>query len=222
MKRAALAALILVGLVTACKMNLTTDVYSTDLWDAVAGTEGLSTPATMAFQVPSTDKCDEYTSDIAEIMTGIVGDFSPKGCKKDGMESYLLADTQIPIVASPEAWENANSLFGVLVAPQDDDIRATMSMNVNKYRTLTERMEDKFHRSVSLSDSAIIIVLNNDFRNTIEFSIGGVFVNRAPVLGTSTFELHRRQKAEIKFSNVAVAYMAEHGVLGDIVLRKQS
>ena len=68
----------------------------------------------MAFQVSSVDKCDEYTSDISGIMSGIVSDFVPKGCEKDGMESFLLADTQIPIVASIVAWENADALFGVL------------------------------------------------------------------------------------------------------------
>ena len=222
MKPIALAAILLVGFAVGCKMNLTADVYSTDLWDAANGTEGLTAPATMAFQVPSTDGCDEHAAEIARLMSGVLDDFSPKGCEQAGMESFLLADTQLPLVSSLPAWEIADSLFGILVTSEDEVVRVTMTMNVDKYDTLTDRMEDEFLQSVDLAASAVVIVLNNDDRNTIEFSAGGVFINGEPVLTISAYELQRRHKAEIRFSNVATAYMAKHGVLGEILLWKRS
>ena len=220
MNRIALAVTLVVCLVAACKMNLTTDVYSTDIWDAAVGTEGLTSPATMAFEVPGIDDCDEHTAEISEIMSGIVKEFHPRGCERDGMESFLLADTQVPILDSFPAWNSSDALFGIVVTELDDAISADMFMNLDKYRILTERMDDKFHQSIDLATSAVIIILNNDSRGSIEFSVNGVFVNGEPVLTPSTFQLERRRKAEVKFSNVATAYLAKHGSLGGIVLRK--
>ena len=220
MNRIALAVTLVVCLVAACKMNLTTDVYSTDIWDAAVGTEGLTSPATMAFEVPGIDDCDEHTAEISEIMSGVVKEFRPRGCERDGMESFLLADTQVPILDSFPAWNSSDTLFGIVVTELDDAISADMFMNLDKYRILTERMDDKFHQSIDLATSAVIIILNNDSRGSIEFSVNGVFVNGEPVLTPSTFQLERRRKAEVKFSNVATAYLAKHGSLGGIVLRK--
>ena len=222
MKRTALTAIILVSLVAACKMNLTTDVYSTDLWDAADGSAELTAPATMAFEVPGIDDCDEHSAEISKIMLDVVNEFYPRGCERDGMESFLLADTQVAILPSFSEWSNSTALFGIVVTARDAAISADMFMNVDKYEILTERMDDKFHQSVDLATSAVIIVLNNDSRGSIEFSVDGVFVNGEPVLTTSTFQLERRHKAEIKFSNVATSYLAKHGSLGGIILREQS
>ena len=221
MIRIALIATLVVCLTAACKMNLTTDVYSTDLWDTAVGSEGLTAPATMAFEVPGTDDCDEHTAEISEIMSGVVNEFNPRGCERDGMESFLLADTQVPILDSFSAWDSSDALFGIVVTEIEDAISADMFMNLDKYGLLTERMNDKFHQSVDLATSAVIIVLNNDSRGSIEFSVNGVFVNGEPVLTQSTFQLERRHKAEIKFSNVATAYLAKHGSLGGVVLRQK-
>ena len=92
-----ITALLALAAVAGCKLNLTADVYSTDLRAVMAGTAGITSPATMAFQVPDVEKCDEHTASIREIMVGVLEDFTPKGCKSESMDSFLLADTQMPI-----------------------------------------------------------------------------------------------------------------------------
>ena len=92
LKSIAAAAVLIVA--ADCKTNLTADIYSSDLRDTVAGTTGLTAPATMAFQVPGTDDCPEHTAEISEVMTGIMP-FAPRGCESADMESYLLADIQV-------------------------------------------------------------------------------------------------------------------------------
>ena len=224
MKRAALAAIsliVVIGLAAACKMNLTTDVHWSNLRGAAVGTVGLTAPGTMAFEVPGTDECDEHASKISAIMSGVVEEFYPRGCKRHGLNSFLLADTEIPILGSTRAWMHSDALFGIVAVAKDDAIEATMYMNLDKYRILTARMEDQFNRSVDLAASAITIVLNNDSREAIEFEVDGVFVDGEPVLVASSYELQRRHRAEIRFSNVATAYLARHGTLGGILLRKR-
>ena len=77
----------------------------------------------MAFQVPGTDDCDEHAAKISEVMEGVVNDFSPKGCESVEMNSFLLADTQLPILASEEAWNKSDSLFGLLALKKDEGCR---------------------------------------------------------------------------------------------------
>ena len=220
LKRAlAIAAIfVAIGVTAGCQINLTADIYTTDLRDAVAGTEGLTAPATMAFQIPSTDDCDEHTVEISKIMEGVVSDFSPKGCESVEMNSFLLSDTQIPILDSKEAWSQSDSLFGLIASKNDDQIAVIVVMNLDKYGTLTARMKDKFHQTINLRSSKISLVLNNDERGDISFGASDVFVNSEPVHARERYSLQRRQRAEIRLSNVASAYLAKHGSATGFVL----
>ena len=118
---------------------------------------------------PGTDDCDEHAAKISEIMEGVVSDFSPKGCESVEMNSFLLSDTQMPIVASEEAWEESDSLFGLVALKKDDHIAVVVAMNLDKYGTLSARMKDKFHQTIDLGSSKISLVLNNDDRGDISF-----------------------------------------------------
>lgn len=214
------AAALAIVAVSGCKMNLTADLYSSDLFDAVVGTDDLTTSATMAFEVPGTDECEKHTAEISELMAGVVDDFSPKGCERVEMESFLLANTQIPLLAE-SAWSGSDALFGIVLVEEGDAIGAALVMNRQKYGILTSRMKDKFHQTVNLAESKVTIVLNNDLRSSILFTAEGVFVDGEPALRKTDYELQRRHNAQIVFSNVATAHMAKHGIVGGIVLRQQ-
>lgn len=221
-RRASLAASLLATfLLTGCKMHLTADLFSSDLRDVASGTADLTTPARMAFEIPGTDDCDEHSAAIAEIMAGVVDDFSPKGCESIKMESFLLADTQIPLLADESGWIESDALFGIVLVEEGDAIGAALVMNQEKYGILTNRMKDKFHQTVNLAESKVTIVLNNDLRDSISFTVEGAFVNGEPALRKTDYELRRRHNAEIVLSNVATAHMAKHGIAGGIVLRTQ-
>ena len=202
-----------------CKMNLTADLYSSDIRDAASGTTGLSAPATLAFQVPGADDCAKHTAEISEIMAGVVADFAPRGCSSVEMESYLLADIQIPLT-SQEAWGQAAALFGLVVNQRDNgDIEAMIGLNLGKYEILTSRMQDKFHQKVDLDKSNVVLILNNDERDKARLSVREKFVNAVPEHGDTDHELARRQKMEIRLSNVATAYLAREGLAGGFLLR---
>lgn len=101
----------------------------------------------------------------------------------------------------------------------ENDVEATVVMDLEKYEILEKRMKEKFHQSVDISGSRLTLVLNNDERKPAKFSVKGVFLNNEPVLETTTYELSRRHKAGIKFSNVATAHMAQRGVAGGFILK---
>ena len=217
-----IAAILVLATVAGCKLNLTADVYSTDLREAMAGTAGITSAATMAFQVPSVDKCDEHTASIREIMAGVLKEFTPKGCKSESMDSYLLADTQLPLFNSEEAWQKADSLFGLLLVKGADPahIGVAIVLNTGKYRILTNRMKEKFSQTINLATSKVTLVLNNDERNSVIFVARDAFVNAEPVHGKREYKLERRHKANIRLSNVATAYLAKKGAAGGFTLKK--
>ena len=134
------------------------------------------------------------------------------------MNSFLLADTQMPIVTSEETWNESDSLFGLLALKKDDHITVTVVMNLDKYGTLTARMKDEFHQTIDLGSSKISLVVNNDERGDISFVASDVFMNSDPVHGRETYSLQRRHRVEIRLSNVASAYLAKHGFAAGFAL----
>ena len=61
-------------------------------------------------------------------------------------------------------------------------------------------------------------MLNNDEREVIRFGAVGVFVDSEPTAYPATYELSRRQRAEIRFSDVGTAHLAERGYADGFVL----
>ena len=225
MRTAKLAlAMVVLAVVAGCKMDLTADVYSSDVRDAMAGTAGIASPATLAFQVPGIDKCAEHTAKIREIMTGVLKEFTPKGCKREGTDSFLLADTQLPVFNSEKAWKKADSLFGIVLvaAVKPERIGVAIVLDTQKYDILTSRMKAKFGQTVNLSTSKVTLVLNNDERQVVTFEVRGAFMNSEPVPGKREYTLARRHKANIRLSDVATAHLARKGYALGFALLKHS
>ena len=216
-----MATVLVLATLAGCKLNLTADVYSSDLRDAMTGTAGITSPATMAFQIPGVDKCAEHTAKIREIMAGVLTDFTPKGCKRESMDSYMLADTQMPIFNSQEAWQMGDVLFGLLLVKRLDPahIGVAIVLNTDKYRVVIGRMKKKFNQTLNLSTSRVTLVFNNDERKAVTFAVREAFVNAEPAHGEHEYTLARRHKANIRLSNVATAHLARKGVAAGFTLR---
>ena len=201
----------LVVVVAGCKLDMRSEAYVSDLRAVAGGTTGITTLTTLTIEIPSHDECDKYSAAVSSVMQGLMRDFSPKRCGQEGMNSYLLAEAQLPFVHSPEAWRQANSLFGVLTTASAQDIAVTLVMDLQKYGTLNQWMKDEFSQAIDLPASRLTMVLNNDERETGEFLTQAVFINETPVIKAEAFALQRRQKAEIRLSNVSAAYLEKHG-----------
>ena len=91
-------------------------------------------------------------------------------------------------------------------------------LNLDKYELLTKRMNDKFHQSINLTDSKIIVILNNDERESFDFHTVGVFVDNYPENEGTWHSLDRRQRVEIKLSNVGAGSLARVGFARVLVL----
>ena len=200
--------------IAGCKMSVTPELYLTDLRDvAVNGTEGLSVPTTLSFQIPSSSQCEKYTAQFTELMGSSFTGFTAKGCEDRGMESYLMANVSLPLFSSGEAWQEVKSLFGIgaLLSEGEEEISVFMALDLGEYAALSERVKSEFYQELELESSTIKFVINNDSRKTESFNVGGCFLNAEPVTFFKEFTLERRQRVDVKLSDVRVAYLAKHG-----------
>ena len=202
-----------------CRTDVTVEVYSSDL-RVVDKDNKLTTPGTMAIEIPSANNCDEYTPQVVAIMKGIVEKFKPQGCKRERMDSFLLAEIDLPIVPSLETWAAQDALFGVVVSedPKNRERAVLVTLNNDKYEILNKRMRDKFHQKADLSKSKVTVILHNDERKPLVFQAGAVFVDGMPILARQLFNLKRRSKARLELSNVHTAFLSKKGAAGAFLL----
>ena len=206
------ATAIAVTTISGCKMSITPELYLTDLRDvAVNSTEGVPVPTTLSFEIPSASQCEKYTAQITELMGSSFPGFTTKGCKDKGMDSYLMANASLPLVHSEEAWKELESLFGIIAIAGEEEITVFMVLDLAEYTALSDRMESEFFQELKIESSTLEYIISNDSREAESFLISGSFLNAEPVVFTKEFTLERRQKVDVRLSDVRIAYLAKHG-----------
>ena len=204
------------ALLAGCKMNVTSELYTSDIRHvAVSGATDVTTPGTLAIEIPSADKCQEYAERLSRIVgTSVIG-FVPKGCERAGMNTFLMASMEIPIVADEHSWRQANSLFATMayVFDEGEYIIAVLLLDAAEFKSLNDRLSKEFHQRLDLSGSKVAIVLNNDERRDIEIWMNDVFYDGHPIHGFDRAQavLSHRQAAEFVLSNVSIAWMEQEG-----------
>ena len=225
MKRTTVAVTAALALTIAgCKMNVTPELYLSDLRAVIEdGTYGMTTPTAIAVEIPSTEECGEYTAKIRDVLTGILESYEARGCTSEGMDSWLNLEAKVPIMHGLELGQKGLDngslpLFSVFVSPILEGrfeglVAICLHVNREKYRLLNERMSDLFYQKIDLAASAVGMLLNNDERKPASYSVGGSFLNGVPVFKWQQFSLERRDSADLALSNVgAAALEAEGGV----------
>ena len=104
------------------------------------GTEGVSVPTTLSFEIPSSSQCEKYTAQITELMGSSFSEFTAKGCEDRGMDSYLMANVSLPLIRSEEVWKEVKSLFAIIAVVGDKNITVFMALDLTEYAALSDRV----------------------------------------------------------------------------------
>ena len=197
-----------------CKIEMETDLYSSDLRSVSGGETGLTTPANLALPISSVDKCTEDTQKIVKIMEGMIASFEPKGCERKDINSFMMSVVQVPIVDSVDNWASSDELFGIVAQNDTEDanrINVFLVMNLDRYDILSDRVKDEFYQSLDLDDSTISVVLNNDEREDVTIMVDNAFVQGQPELRIA-YAVSRRGQVKIDLSDVSVAFLGRRGL----------
>ena len=223
MKRFMMAAGLAVVL-TGCKMDVTPEVYVSDLRAvAVDGESGLSTPAAFTVKVGSMSTCQERAERFEAILRDVVLEFSSRGCEGTGNDVRLAASIQIPVVNTLDAWMGAKSLFGVMSHLEEgslDAIGVFFLADPGRFAQLNGEIKSEFYQGIDLADSRVKVVLSNDERTEARFTVNDVYFNGQPIQGLNRTEhaLARRRDAEIVLSNVALDALVQGQPVPTLVL----
>ncbi len=217
------------AMIAGCKLGVTPDLYLTDLREvAEQGTQGMQVPATLSFQIPSSTECEEYTGKVTALIAGSFSEFATKGCEDRAdepfmVESYLMANASLPLLRTREAFLKQESIFGIVTEakPQENSILVAMVLNLDRFEALNRRVQGEFFQELELKNSVLEFTISNDGRDEDSFLVAGSFVNAEPAADVREFKLSRRQKADIRLSDVQVAHLARHGQVSLLRLRME-
>ena len=200
-----------IAILSACKFNVTSDLYTSDLRDAVANQNAnLMALATLEIEVVSDEQCKENATEIADLLEGFVSKISTRGCVSKEFDTYLVLDAKIPIVKGFNSWNQANSLLGIVVVESKRGVGVFFASDPVKFQILNKRVSDEFDQSLNLAESEVKLNLRGD-KQTETVAVSGAFVNGRPIDRYTEFELARRGKLEILLSNVGSAHIESAG-----------
>ena len=194
---------------TACDGEVTADLYVRDVLDlAEGGVSDLLTTATVAVQA---------SGGAEETRTYIENNFRDAGNFRQqnrNFTNFILADIKIPI-ANAEAerdYLNDQDLVAVVVrSAEDGGAEFGIVLNREKYRQISQHVEDEYYQSISPQDMTIQLRLSNDSRRDVTVQLSDVYANQEPLPFERSYELSSRDAVELRFSNVLRDYLFEEG-----------
>ena len=192
-------------LLTSCKINFIADLYTSDLIDLAnsGNPEIIRLPMEVEFQVAD---CEDL-SDEKRIMSTYFSDFDFLGCdlNSEDFMSYARAKVTVPVTNGSDT---IGDLIGFRSYISDDQsfVYVDAIINNNLFEELKKYVYDQTFQDLKLSESKLIINLNNDLRNVTVWVMPS-FVDNKPIAMEKKFELQKRQKLIIETSNVANAHL---------------
>ncbi len=199
--------------ISACKMNMSADIYLRDIKDvALANAEGLQTSGLLKVGVPSCED-KEKLSQVSSLLQDYFLNVIEKSCE-EGMESLLTIGVDVPIVHSATGWTSKTKSTTALITNKSKDgssILVSFALNKVRFRNLNEAVQNQFFDKLSFDESTVAFSVNNDGRQDEEIVVSDSFVNGKPVVFPKSLTLSRRNKIDVEPSNVRRISFSDNG-----------
>tara|TARA_B100000029_G_scaffold508698_1_gene596216 strand:- start:529 stop:1209 length:681 start_codon:yes stop_codon:yes gene_type:complete len=202
-----LIVIILITFLSGCKIDFTGDLYTSDLID-LANTEEskqFNLPMEVAYQVS-----DCETDEASRMISTYFFEFKNTGCAVgEDFMSYATAQVTVPVVNNYDIFNNANnSLIGFVAYLSKDKnwvyVDATISADL--YESLKNYVYNETFQELSLTDSNLVIRLNNDLNSAV-IEVPPSFVNNEPIVFSTEYTMERRDLLIIQASNVNSSFL---------------
>ena len=207
--------LFLLVLISACKIDMITDVYLGDIKDvALANAEGLKTSGLLQVGVPNCDD-KEQLSQVTSLLQDYFLNVTEKSCES-GMESLLTIGVDIPIIHSEIGWTSKTKSTTALITKKSKDgssILVNFALNKTRFRNLNQAIESQYFQKLSLNESTVTFSVNNDARQDEGLVVSDSFVDGKPVVFPKSLTLSRRNKIDLEPSNVRRINFSEQGMM---------
>ncbi len=185
-------------IITACKMDLATDIYLSDITDLLLTTEQTYLSATIKFQNPG----DESRNRIIEIMSTYFYEVENIRVEKIDYSDFLVADIKVPITLITDTSVNDDTPFQVSVYNKDNLYEVYLQLNKESWNELNQDIYTLTYQNLNIKEAGISFSITNDLKKTNSLSFASVYINGIPTPYLKTIELERKQSVAVTFSNV--------------------
>ena len=204
-KSLALAA-VCAPVLSACNVDMKTDVYVSDFKEVLDGKEAeLMAPARITIGFPGTmQQCREKADGLVSYVQGMFPDAALAGCiETDGMENELRVDVRMPIVRidGEPAEVDARPLSSGAAVVVREGGEMWLKVDADGLNRTVDAMKSE-NPMVSLETFKASVTVMNDAREKVGVKVSQVFADGEPVWD-STFTLQRRDDLDIVLSDVA-------------------
>ena len=191
---------IMVTTIVGCKSDFHIDVYSSDLFL----NENVDTPAQMMVEIPTCSDRGEYERSVLALFDS-ASKAKIVGCEEQGMNSMLVVS-----IAAEIATENSER--DVILFRQDADnveqegqtfeVRGLKPVISNNFLARINSLMQDNMQTLSYEKVTIRISVNNDEKGNALITASNLWVNGKPYQRFYRQGVERREKVELRFSNV--------------------
>ena len=202
---------VLIIFLSGCKINFIGDLYTSDLLELAHSVDNKSfnLPMEIEYQVSACEDTDE----VNRIISTYFISYKNTGCSVgDDFMSYAKAQVTVPVVNKYEVLNDFNnSLIGFVSYLSEDGtyVYVDASINAVLYESLQNYVYNETYQELSLTESNLIIRLNNDL-NSATVEVQASFVNNEPIVFPTEYVLARRELLIIQSSNVATSFLEDN------------
>ncbi len=213
-----LITLFIIFLLSACRIDVTTEIYIRDVKDVFyGGHNDLWTPAIIKIGVSS---CDDK-KELDQVFQSIQRYFEKlknKSCDTQGVDSLMVMGAELPLSNDKKKWkQRTQSVLGVYIDEslihKDKDPVVHFVLDRERFAELNKIVEDKFYGNLDFEESNLTFVVNNDDRKDDYIRVADALVDGQPIINESVFKVSRREKLDIKPSNVRRRFFSINGII---------
>ena len=207
MIKKSLTSIILILILTGCKIDFTGDLYTSDLIDLANTLEDkqFNLPMEVAYQVSDCES-DESSRMISTYFI----EFQSTGCDVgEDFMSYATAQVSVPVVNKYDIFNNSNdSLIGFVSYLSEDKtlVYVDAVTSAELFESLKNYVYNETFQELSLADSNLVIRLNNDL-NKATIEVPPSFVNNEPIVFSTEYIMERRELLIIQSSDVNSSFL---------------
>lgn len=207
-KRLLLTALLLGSLLFffGCTSSVTINIYVQDILDLVEGEEDL-------LMVDAVVRFESF-GDLDEIIPVVqVGFPDAKNFREESrdMGTFVAADIKVPLLMLDfHEHDFSEEMFVLEIEYYEEEYYIWLDFERSLYDDMSAAIYDEFWHEMTISDLSLTLNISNDMRAPIYVEAMGVFMNGEPFPYPDYIMLERRDTAEIKLSDVLLAYAYEY------------
>ena len=208
------------GLLAGCKMDSVTEVYVTDVEDALHSGEVLNANVDLRIEMPSEDHCRQNAADVEQLLGAHLPEFEATNCVQDGFQAYMEGSARIPMLNPERVEQDFDTSLLVLVLSESEAasgsdnpvIRLSVYLDGQRFQQLNREVSQRFYQDIDLAGSRVELRVHNDDRRDWLVAVNSAFMDGEPVLSGAK-QLSRRDRTQIRLSDVARSYLVEEGMV---------